>query len=560
MSIALLLFLTGWGWFGFGKQLPAYGQSNFNDPVPNLPQLEPNQPPEVPQLPPPQEFLPEDFLPTEENFPVIPGSITVTEFQFLGNTVFSQAELAELTKEFVGEAVTFAQLLAARSRITEHYINQGFITSGAYLPANQVIQDGIVTIQIIEDKLTKINVEGLERLQPHYLRSRINTVVSSPLNINDLITVLEQLKRNPLLENLSAELTASQQVGESVLNLKVEPANPLQVNAFVNNHQSPTIGTWQQQLELGHNNLLGWGDQVLVSYTDTSGGREWEINYTIPINGSDGTIRGSYQNFTADIIEEPFDQIDLEVASEQYEIAFRQPIINHLTEELALGVVFFHQTSQTRLLGVPYPLSLGADEDGEIRVSGVRLFQEWTKKSSQDVLQVRNQFSFGLDWFNATENGTDPDSQFFSWQLQGQWLYSLGKDHLILSRIQGQISDRALLSAEDLSLGGAGTVRGYRQDLYLVDRGVLASVDYRFPLLRINDWRSVVQGVSFVDFAWGENVGASPDLDPNYLASVGVGLRWQVADSLSAEVSWALPLVEVSDRAEERLLFSISIR
>lgn len=554
-KLLLILFL---GYLFWGKLLPVQGQPLPNNPVPNLPQPAESESP-APQLPPPQEFLPEDFLQPEETIPTIPGTITVKGFKFVGNTAFSQAELAQLTAAFTGEAVSFTELLEARSRITQHYINQGYITSGAYLPANQVIQEGIVTIGIIEGTLAEINIEGLQRLTPNYVRSRINAGVDTPLNVNALVTALEQLRRNPLIENLSAELTASSQVGKSILNLKLERTNPLSVALAINNHQSRTIGTWQQQLQLYHQNLFGWGDSLLLSYGNTGGGQEGGFIYTIPINAKNGTVKLSYLTFAADIIEEPFNLVDLETASEQYIIEFRQPLVNSITEELAWGVMVFHQISKTQLLGVPFPLSPGADADGETRISRIRLFHEWIKRSQRDRVWIRNELSLGLNLLNATQNETAPDSQFLSWRFQGEWLHTFSQDQELVTRFEGQISDRALLSAEDFRIGGASNIRGYRQDLFLVDHGIFASVEYRFPIMRIRQWESVVQGISFVEMAWGGNAGTIPNPDPNYLASVGVGLHWQLADDLRLELSWATPLVELSDRAEERFFFSLSI-
>lgn len=536
MSISLLIVILFWGMFGLGKSLVVKAQSV----------------PSVSQLPPVEEFL--DSFP--ERLPVIPSSVEVKGFRFVGNTAFSQEELNIVVQDLTGESVTFAELLEARSRITQHYINQGYITSGAYLPAKQVINNGFVTIEVIEGKLTQINISGLEHLTPSYLRRRISRAVDTPLNINDLVMVLEKLRRNPLLENLSAELTASSQQGESILNLEAKSANPFTFSATLNNHNSPTIGVWEQEIELGHGNLFGWGDRFSVTYANSEGGEEWGVDYILPVNSQNGTLRLSYQDLNADIIEEPFNQVDIETASRQYEIAFRQPLIDRLTEELAFGVVFFHQNSKTRLLGVPFPLNVGADERGEIKLSGLRFFQEWTRQSSQDVILLRNQFNIGTSWLDATQNDVAPDSNFFSWQVDAQWLHSFGINHVLISRFRSQISDRALLAAEDLTIGGVNSVRGYRRDLYLVDRGILASIEYRFPVFEINR-NQVVQSVSFFDLGWGENTGDDPNSD--YLASVGVGLRWQIIDRLTAEVNWAFPLVEVIDRNEERFLFSISI-
>ncbi|WAK74656.1 hypothetical protein AP9108_32925 [Arthrospira sp. PCC 9108] len=58
----------------------------------------------------------------------------VEKFSFEGNTAFSDQQLAEVTQSFLNRPITFAELLQARSAITNLYISEGYITSGAFIP------------------------------------------------------------------------------------------------------------------------------------------------------------------------------------------------------------------------------------------------------------------------------------------------------------------------------------------------------------------------------------------------------------------------------------------
>jgi len=111
------------------------------------------EPEELPRLPPPEDLLEPSPAPSLPETPLTPEpeeTIEVRGYTIVGSTVFSPEELAAVTQPFTG-SVSFAQLLQARSAVTQLYIDQGYITSGAFLP-EQTLENGQVTIQVIELK------------------------------------------------------------------------------------------------------------------------------------------------------------------------------------------------------------------------------------------------------------------------------------------------------------------------------------------------------------------------------------------------------------------------
>lgn len=182
---------------------------------PSLPELPPPQdiqPPSLPQptpsppqqLPPPSELLKpsQPTPPSDEQLPVIEQDFVVKQFEFTGNTVFSVEKLTQKLAEFTNKSINFEKLLEVRSKITQLYIDEGYITSGAYIP-EQTLTDGIVRIEIIEGKLEDIKITGLRKLKPNYIRSRIALGASTPLNQKRLLKTLQLLQINPLIQKLT---------------------------------------------------------------------------------------------------------------------------------------------------------------------------------------------------------------------------------------------------------------------------------------------------------------------------------------------------------------------
>jgi hemolysin activation/secretion protein len=538
-------------------------------PEPDAPSRQDLPEPQLPQLPSPDQLLPGQTPSVGPgDSPDAPAMVRVERFQLEGvsERAFSSADrktLEDSLAELTGRELTFAELLQARSLVTQFYVDRGYVTSGAFIPP-QTLDNGVVIIQVVEGTLEDINVSGLERLQRSYVRDRLRLAARTPLNVDRLLEGLQLLQLDPLIGNISADLQAGTQPGTSVLEVTVREADTLNTQFSFNNARSPSVGSFRRQVQLTQANLFGFGDEISAGYSNTDGSDGFDLSYSLPLNPRNGKLRLAAGFTDSRVIEDPFDQLDITATSRYYELSFRQPIVQTPGEELALGLTFSRQESQTEL-GIndigPFALSPGADDQGRTRVSALRFFQEWTQRDSRQVLAARSQFSLGLDAFDATVNDSAPDSRFFSWRGQGQWVRLLAPDTLLLVRGDVQLADRDLLPLEQFGLGGQESVRGYRQDALLTDNGALLSTEVRIPILRLGRRnRGVVQIVPFIDFgtAWN-NKGDDPE--PNQLVGTGLGLLWRQGNNFTARLDWGIPLVDVDSNKrtwqENGLYFSV---
>lgn len=521
-----------------------------------------------PLLPPPEDLLkPPSRTPTPtEPLPgKVPATVTVKRFEVVGNTVFSPEELAKVLEPFTQKPISFTQLFQARSAVIQLYINEGYITSGAYIPP-QRLQGGVVRIQVVEGRLEDINVTGTRRLSPNYIRSRIAVNTSEPLNRERLLEALQLLQLNPLIENLSAELSAGSRPGASVLDVRVKEAQSFSTQLVLDNGRSPSVGSFRRRLQANEANFLGQGDNLNLAYTNTAGSNAFDASYAWPLNSRNGTLNLNYGTTSSDVIERPFNALDIQSAFRYYELTLRQPIVETPTQEFALGLTASRRESEASFLdfervGFPSP---GADEEGRTQISALRFFQEWTQRNNREVIAVRSQFNLGIGALNATINqDPEPDSRFFSWQGQAQWVRLLAPETLLLLRADVQLSSTALVPIEQFGLGGLATVRGYRQDLLLADNGAFASAEVQLPILRVPQLDGIFQLAPFVDFGTTRNNSSDRVASnvPDTLASVGLGLRYSQGDRFTARIDWGIPLVSIDSTAgtwqENGVYFSI---
>ena len=516
-------------------------------------------------IPPNTEPIPETEPPSESEKPTIfaPGgvdsarcefsvneSITnyrdrffIRDIQVIGNTVL-QSEIDEIVKDsqLKYRTVTFEDLVCLRSRITQLYLDQGYVTSGAFLANNQDLSNGVVTIQVVEGELEQIIITGLDRLQEGYIRSRLKLAASQPLNRDDLETALQLLIINPLFETVNAELTAGQKTGSNVLLVNVKQARSFTASIGVDNYRAPSIGEFQGSVNLAHGNLLGFGDRLFFQYGFTEGLDIYNASYTIPWNAYDGTFSFSYDNSNSGIITEEFRDFDIDSETETYSFNIRQPLTRSPNEEFALGLTLDIRRRETFLGDEPFSFSVGA-EDGKSNVTVLRFSQDWVKRDATSVFAARSQFNVGIDAFDATINNTGTDGTFFVWQGQFQWVEQLSPRVLLITRVGGQFTDDSLLSLEKFSLGGVNTVRGYQENQLVTDSGVLGTLELRIPVTENLD---TLQLNPFIEFGTGWN-NDEPDPENSTIASIGLGIRWALAEGLILDIDYGVPLIDVDN-------------
>ncbi|MBP0015972.1 MAG: ShlB/FhaC/HecB family hemolysin secretion/activation protein [Cyanobacteria bacterium SBLK] len=553
-----------------GAQIPPIpSESPFSDPI--APQSQPQIPLEI-----------ESSSPDSDSVPIRPNeAICIRGFEYVGNTAFNSRELDDViqkvfegreTNSCLGFEVTFADILQARTAIAQLYIDRHYLGTVVYVPNEQEIEVGkdAIAIEILEGEVEEVRIEGLERLSSGYVRDRMARAISPPLNQEKVLEGLRLLQFNPLLEDVAGEISQGSGPGKTILTLQIqETADIVTLQPGIDNDRSPGVGSFRQNVAFNAANLSGLGDTLDAIFRRTEGSQEFDLNYSLPINGREGTIGGRFRLGRGQVIEPPFEPFDLASQFRTYEIFLRQPLVRNANgksiEGFDLELTFSRQESELSILGFNAPLSPGADENGESKISVLRFSQEWYRITASESFSLRSEFNLGVGWLNATLNpdpfASDPipDSNFLVWRGQGQWLGLLAPQTTLSVKAIAQLSDRILVSSERFGLGGRNSVRGYRQDLRLTDNGLLASVELTWPIQRFRGNWSTLYLAPFVDIGTGWN-SSDDSISPNTLVGTGLGLLWK-GENFEARFDWGIPLVDVEGSTrtwqESGIYFSI---
>jgi len=145
---------------------------------------------------------------------------------------------------------------------------------------------------------------------------------------------------------------------------------------------------------------------------------------------------------------------------------------------------------------------------------------------------------------------------------------TLPKGWTMFGQVNAQHTDDVLLTSEQVSIGGYGSVRGYQERVLLGDEGAWASFELRSPVVRTPISKHLragsgdqLQGILFVDAGWVRSTERLED-DPSsyHIWSLGTGLRYQLGSHISLRADLGLPLKETELKLDRsaRLHFGLT--
>lgn len=471
-------------------------------------------------------------------------AVFVKRFRITGSTRFSQEELSVLTAPYENREITFEELQALRQKITQYYIDRGYINSGAVIPDQQVL-DGTVTLKVIEGSITSIDVEGNKHFRSFYIKDRLALASETPVNINNIQQSLQLLQQDPRIRRINAEMSPGVMPGEGILKVRIDEEKPYRAILTAGNNQSPSVGSYRGELMLAHLNLFGFGDIIEGKFGLTEGTNDISLSYLIPVSARDTAIKVYYRKSDSTVVEETFKRLDIESISDTFGLTISQPFYKTPGHEFTLSITGEIRKNATYLLGIPY--SFSDIDDNVTHVTAIRFSQEWISRSQTEVIALRSNFSFGVDAFGATVTESGSDGLFMSWTGQIQWIRQLSNAGIqMVFRTDMQLANDSLLPMEKFSVGGMNSVRGYRENLLVRDNGIASSIEFRFPVLRNQQGEPVLQFAPFADFGWSWNTEKDTP-DPKSISSIGLGLRWSMSKDALFQIYAGHPLRKIKN-------------
>ncbi len=480
-----------------------------------------------------------------------------------GATAISDDQLAPLYAEQLGKPVTLGGLRAIAERITAYYRNQGYILSRAILPAGQRIENGTVTIRIVEGFIDEVTFEGAEGQNKALLESYARHITEArPLSnqvLERYLLLIDDLTGAAARGVLSPSPNTP---GASRLTVSMQ-RNPVDANLTVDNRGSRFLGPLQTTGLVATNSALGLSERIQVRGITASNFDELrfiESTYQQPVGSEGTTVRGVF-SYAETRPGGSLEALEIEGDSAAFVLAARHPFLRSRQENLFGDLGLRYRDSTTDVLNT----ELFEDNIRSLYVGGAY--------DVLDGLQGVNRLDFeavqGLDVAGANDAGdlrsrSNADTTFTRFTGQYTRLQPLSQAFSLYVGLNGQYALDPLFASEEFALGGPAFGSAYDPAELTGDHGLASRVELRFSDA-LPEWSmDIYQLYGFYDVGkvWnrdalvGENSQAS-------LASSGVGLRFSLTENIAGSAEIAVPLTrdvsaEGTDGDDVRGFFSLT--
>lgn len=461
-----------------------------------------------------------------------------------GVSIFQDEEIQKITASFINEVLSFDKVRLITQKITDLYISRGFITSGAFFPEQDLTSKTLI-IQVVEGKLEAIDILSNGGISNKYILSNLNYDLDNILNVTELEKSIQLFVQNPLIRNVEATLVEGSDIGRGRLLLEVEQESPWSSSLTFNNYNSVNSGEYQGEIDIVNQNLLGFSDKISIGYSLSEGFDSPRFAYNIPVDSNQNGFTIGYENGSSTVVRSNFRDFGIRAEAKTLSFQYDQTIEKSLERDINLFVALDARSSDTFIEdNIPFSFVEGP-VDGRSQATVLRFGTSITQRSRKTVVSANMLLNFGIDLFNPTKSDDLPDGLFFSWLGQLQFAQALNKeqDILFVTRLSSQLTPDSLLPLEKISVGGANSVRGYRENREVADNAVVGTVEFQLPLLT----ESKIGKLNLVPFfdagiAWNTDAENSVSL-----ASLGIGIKWDITDFINLNIDYGIPLIQTND-------------
>lgn len=472
--------------------------------------------------------------------------ITVSQFSFSGNTLFSNDELQTVVASYANRPVTLLELYAAADRIADFYVSRGYSLASVNIPP-QKVEDGAVLLQISEGRIAKVDVDNAKLYRPAQIKRELPDVQAGTIyNAEIFRDGLRQLNTLPGLQ-ARAILKPGDEYGTSDMIVKVNET-PFAASAAIDNFGRENTGEFRLSATATLNNPGHIEDQLniigLVSEHHLL--RYAYIDYSLPVSRVGTRVKVSYSDAEFDVEHAPVDG-----KNRRGELSLEQILFGGLQDYIKLNAGVSRTESNADFSNITFI----STKITLLEVSALWNHSYKNAAVSQISTSVSSNFArtTRAELLNASADHPAGD-QRLRWELDAQHLQPLPWQLQLLAHVNGVYSPDPLVDTEAYSLGGPNTVRGFPSAEVRGDRGYFGSLTLRRP---ISMGGLQLAGRTFIDAGKVFAVDAlpgSPDSESLTSAGVGIDAAWR---HLNMRLDWSFPLDsrQVSDGRDDSRLF-----
>lgn len=478
------------------------------------------------------------------------GPLYIRQIKVRGAKNLPPIEVEKAIYPYLGPGRSETDVEKARAALEQAYKDRGFQTVEVQIP-QQTGARGIVYLNVIERTVGRLRVKGsryfsleeIKRLAPSIAEGKV-------VNFNEVtrdIIALNQLPDRRVTPSLRAGLEP-----DTVdIDLEVKDTFPLHGSVELNNRNSPNTTSLRLNGSISYNNFWQRGHSAGLSFQIApekieeakvfSGyylarfpetpwfslilqGTKQDSNVST-LGGAAVAGKGEIVGLRA-LINLPAKEQFFHSISVGLDYKNFDQLINFTTDEITAPITYF-----------PISASYTASWIGE---------KARTELNAGVTLSIRG---LGSDETEFSDSRFRSSGSFIYFRGDISHTRDLYAGFQGFAKLQGQLSNQALVSSEQFSAGGVGTARGYLESEVAGDNAVFTTLELRSPnIFKVLPWlkdRSAEWRIyTYLDSGFITVRDALPGQESRYeLASFGIGTSIQFAEHYSGSIDVAFPLI-----------------
>ena len=473
--------------------------------------------------------------------------LNIQQITLTGNEVFSVKFLLD---KFVnlkkGACVTKNSLALIKNNLQNFYLKKGYVMARIYYDL-ALLPENHLKIIIAEGKLGEIILKDDSWLNNKLkFRRKTNIFSAFPwqkgkiLNLKNIEQGLEQI--NALASNNAImDMVPSDKEGFSDVIIKNNINKTTNISLSYDNLGSVNTGKNNKNLKISQDNLLGFNDNILLSFTKDA--------------ASDQNAKYSFSNYAKLKIPFSYWEFNASFAESKYKLTIYSDIENIISKGSNFNKDFslFRVLRKTREQQLDFGFETAIKDsksynsgelldDRRLSILRARLknLQHFQPRKFLKSAFMLTDFSYhkGMNWFSAEKDEnkqfSEPHAQFQKFALSNYLkanFYLFSKNLTFINNSNMQLSLDELYGSEQISIGGNYSVRGFAANNISGDSGLYLRNDLIFKLA---DFINIPQFSLFTNYAdlavfydYGM-VRKRGSLDKAYLTGAGTALDFKI--------------------------------
>ncbi len=467
----------------------------------------------------------------------------VSGFTFTGNTVVSEALLRRMVERYLDMQLTLAELDRVADYITTYYRESGYTVARAFIPAQRV-EDGLVTIQIIEGTVESVAFKGQSRYRKSMLEPYLQPLLEGTPRALVTDAVLE--RQMMLLNDLPglrarATLAPGQQFGTTAVEVETQERF-VGVSFGLSNSGKKEIGRTRLDAGFDMFNPLTLGDHfnIRAMRSEDNLFRYNRLGYSLPI-GHDG-IRVAFSHTATDYdLAGAFAPLGIAGQVRSADATVSYPFVRSRAKNVIGALQWRETTTRQTVLGLPF-------SEAKLPLLTASIY---ANRVGSDSSATSLSVAMSTNMVSKGTNGAGVQNRDFV-KVDSELTYLTGaaRNWDFFFRGRGVVANEVLPDTEKYSIGGPDSVRGYQSSSLRGDVGYQLTVELR------RQW--MVAGTPgylsvFGDIGGVRNKGF---LGFDRLSSVGIGITHYLSNKGQVKVDYSKPLLRVLGRETKPQLWA----